>query len=804
MKISPVKAGVTLAICAGLALAGCTNSPSDAKQSNESSDSKSYSTKEVTDGTTTFNVVTNPGDGATLSYGTESDISLIEVEDSGQTYVFKDMDGSKELEPWEDWRLSAQERAKDLAPKLSTEQIAGLMLFSPSEYAVGDGLSDAQKKYLSDDKLRLVLSAGTNNVEDNVTWSNEMQAYVETLATPDTPYIPVNFSTDPRSDASGGYAGNATPDISMWPGNLGLAATFDADIVRQFGQMASEEYRALGITNVLSPQVDVASDPRWMRINGTFGEDADLSAELTSAFVEGFQDTLAEDGTNLGWGGNSVSATIKHFAGDAAGEGGRASYGNSGKYAVFPGDNFEEHLKPFENGLDAAGVMTTYSILVDGNGDPLFGKDRVAGAFNKDLVDILRADHNYEGVIMTDWGVTAGGPADPDADWAVNWGVEDLTVEERHYLVLLAGIDMFGGNTEVAPVLAAHDMWQEAFDKGELDIDADTRFEQSAQRILQVIFASGLYDNPFLDLEHSQSVAGSDDKMDAGFEAQKKSVVVLKNADETIACSPETETDWSTKTVYIPRTFDISSGYLGDGTETTVIEDMSISQAAAEEYFGKVVTDEVKLKDDGSVESYTAPDLADVDVVLVGMASPNNGQNFSVINSGFDPNTEEYRPISLQYRPYTADSDAVRKTSISGDILPDGKKENRSYFGKTTTVSNEANLDSFERAVKAVKDSGKDIPIISVLKAGNPIVPTEFEKDSDAIVVGFDISDEALIEVALGLHDGTGRLPIAFPASMAAIEDSLEDVSGDIDPYKDSEGNTYDFGFGLSCNGPIK
>ncbi|MEZ5085674.1 MAG: glycoside hydrolase family 3 N-terminal domain-containing protein [Tessaracoccus sp.] len=524
MRKSPFIRGVAIAATATIALSACTSTPggdatddptTDGTAGNIDGGDNSYSTQEITDGTTTFVHVDNPGDGATLSYSPESGVALLEETDGDLTYAFKDMNGNGSVDPWEDWRLDVEERAADLAPQLTTEQIAGLMLFSPSEYAPGDGLTDAQRTYLGEDNLRLVLSAGTNEVEPNVTWSNEVQAYVESLATAETPYIPVNFSTDPRSDAMGGYAGTATADISMWPGNLGLVATFDPEVTRQFAEIAGEEYRALGITNILGPQVDVASDPRWTRNNGTFGEDADLSTEMTKAYVEGFQ--TSPNGDDI----VPISTTIKHFAGDAAGEGGRPSYYDHGKYSVFPGDNFDEHLEPFMGSLDAMGAMSAYSILVDGNGEPLFGEDGVGAAFSKELIDILRVDNGYEGVIMTDWGVTAGGPTDPDASWFTNWGVEELTVAERHFLVLVSGIDMFGGNTQVAPVLEAYDLWAKAHEAGDLEVDADARFVESAERILGVIFTSGLYESPYLDLEHSESIAGSDDKMAAGFDAQK-------------------------------------------------------------------------------------------------------------------------------------------------------------------------------------------------------------------------------------------------------------------------------------------
>ena len=172
-----------------------------------------------------------------------------EKTDGGYTYAFKDMDRDGELDPWEDWRLDIDTRASDLASKLTKEQIAGLMLFSSHERSPEEGLTDNQKKYLTDDNLRNVLNAGGNNIEANVTWNNEMQAYAESLGEAGTAVIPVNFSSDPRSTASADdlyqVEGN---EISLWPSNLGLAATFNPAAVLHFARISSAEYRGLSGT----------------------------------------------------------------------------------------------------------------------------------------------------------------------------------------------------------------------------------------------------------------------------------------------------------------------------------------------------------------------------------------------------------------------------------------------------------------------------------------------------------------------------------------------------------------------------
>jgi len=784
MKALPKK-GIAAITGIGLAitLSGCTFGEAEAS---------TYTTREVSDGTTDFVVVENPNGGAQLSYGAEGGIELLERKDGGATLAFKDMNANGELDTWEDWRVDSSERAADLAADMSIEQIAGLMLFSSHERSPADGLTDAQKTYLDESNLRAVLNAAGSNADETVPWVNEMQAYVETLATADTPYVPVNFASDPRSTAgSGGYNADGA-DISRWPSNLGLAATFNAEYTEQFGEMASAEYRALGITTALSPQVDLATEPRWSRVAGTFGEDSEQAAELTAAYVDGFQGSEGADE----WGTESVNAMIKHFSGDGPGEGGREAHTQSGKYGVYPGDNLDEHVSVFQAALNSASVMTAYSIALDADGNPLFD-DRMGTAYDSGRMSILRDDNSYEGVIVTDWGVMSGSD-DEGAMFGMAWGAEDLTPAERYVKVLGTGHDMFGGVNDATYILEAADLWQDQYEAGEQDVDALTRFQQSGTRILNMIFQVGLYESAFLVPEESAEILASADKVEAGYNAQLDSVVMLKN-DGTIAA----DTDWSDKTVYIPQSYDIGiAGAFGPGEYT---EGATLDLEVAAEYFGEVVTDEVEYEEDGTtVKSYTAPDLSDVDLVIVGMDSPNSGGTFT--NAGLtiaEDGTKTWTPISLQYGEYVADGDNVRKTSIGGDILADGTVENRSYYGNTAFITNAADLDAFERAVKAVEDSGKDIPVITALKAVNPTIPAEFEADSDAILVSFGTSDQAIFDIATGVHEPAGRLPIQFPKDMDTVEAQYEDVAKDMTPYTDAAGNVYDYGFGLNYAGVI-
>ena len=239
------------------------------------------------------------------------------------------------LDKYEDWRLPAEVRAKDLAAKLSIEQIAGLMLYSRHQaipaFAAGPfaatyggktfaesgansfDLTDQQKEFLTKDNVRHVLITSVKNAETAAQWNNNAQALAEGLGLG----IPTNNSSDPRNGtvANAEFNAGAGGSISMWPGSLGLAATFDPAMVERFGQIAATEYRALGITTALSPQIDLATDPRWLRVSGTFGEDPQLATDMARAYIDGFQTSTGNKEIANGWGYSSVNAMVKHWPG---------------------------------------------------------------------------------------------------------------------------------------------------------------------------------------------------------------------------------------------------------------------------------------------------------------------------------------------------------------------------------------------------------------------------------------------------------------------------------------------------------
>ena len=353
--------------------------------------------------------VVNEG-GATLGYSPDSGVTIIEVDG----YAFKDSNRNGQLDAYEDWRLDAETRAVDLAQQIPAEWLPALMLLS-TQGGRGQSLTDAWKASLQEGTRTYDGNAST--IDSAVENTNEIQAYAESL--------PLGIPVDFHAETGGGMSVKVG---TSWPEPLSIAASFDPSIAEAVGKARSAEYRSVGITTVNSPQIDLATEPRWSRISGTFTEDPQLAMDMAKAYVNGIQSTFDENGEDLGWGSESLNATIKHFPGNGTAESGREAHNDYGKFNVYPGDNFYTQLLPFKATLEldgktgsAAGAMPDYGIGLDENGDPI-GDDRVASGFNYfTITEILREELGFDGLVCTDYDIVN----------MRGWGLEDATEAER-------------------------------------------------------------------------------------------------------------------------------------------------------------------------------------------------------------------------------------------------------------------------------------------------------------------------------------------------------------------------------------
>lgn len=729
-----------------------------------------------------FRLIRNEG-GKSLGLADDSKVKLLTVDG----LAFKDFLGTGELVPYEDWRLDAQERAEDLAARLPVEDIAGLMLYSahqviparggkgPSAATYGGktfeeskeepwALTDQQKKFLTEDKVRHVLIMGLQDTETAVKWNNRLQALAENTGFG----IPANNSSDPRHGAgsSAEYMGITGEPISKWANGIGLTASFDPQEVMEFGKIGSREYRALGIATALSPQIDLSTEPRWMRFADTFGEHTELTVEMTKAYCDGFQTT---EGSADGWGEESVNTMVKHFPGGGPCEAGRDAHYAYGKYAVYPGGNFEEHLKPFTEGAFAleggtkcaSAVMPYYTISY---GQDKENGENVGNSFSHYLIgDLLREQLGYDGVVCTDWGITHNTGKTEEEFAGKCWGVEELSEVERHFKALEAGVDQFGGNNDVGPVLEAYRMGCEKYGEEAMR----KRFERSAVRLLKNMFRTGQFENPYLELQKSLDTVGNPEYIQKGYESQLRSIVLLKNRNQALPLKEKIK-------VYVPdRHIRPYRNFMSGLTSDSVVTPPG--KKAAAKWFEVVETAE------------------EADAALCFVESP--------ISVGYSPEDRAaggngYLPVTLQYRPYTA-ATAREESLAGGDPLENFI--NRSYRGKTNTAANEEDLDLVIRAREQMKDK----PVIVSMAVKNPVVFSELEPYADAILVDFGVSPDAVLDVITGRYEPTGLLPVQMPADMETVEAQNEDCAFDMRVFTDSEGHAYDFAYGMNYSGVI-
>lgn len=431
---------------------------------------------------------------------------------------FRDLNKNGKLDAYEDNRVNIEDRITNLVGQMSLEEKAGAMFITMAAMNSNGDLCETKSilnpiSYTVEGNSAMVLGKNMNHLntlqsttpEAMVVWHNNIQKLAERTRLG----IPITVATDPRHGVPNAPGASIySPFFSSWPSSLGLAATRDSALVRAFGDIARQEYKALGFRLTLSPMADLATEPRWGRINGTFGEDAELAATMTKAYILGFQgDTINE---------NSVECMVKHFSGGGPQEDGRDAHFPPGRQR-YKGGNFNYHLIPFVKGAFAAGaaqVMPYYGIPVGQT------TEDVGFGYNRDIITgLLRNKYKFDGIVCTDWGLVSdakifGYTLKP----ASAHGVEQLTAKERIEKIINAGSDMFGG--EALPNLVI-----ELVKEGKI---AEKRIDSSMRRILKEKFRLGLFDHPYLD-PAGVKVINNVGFAAKGIEAQQKSLVLLKN-----------------------------------------------------------------------------------------------------------------------------------------------------------------------------------------------------------------------------------------------------------------------------------
>ncbi|MBD0276995.1 MAG: glycoside hydrolase family 3 C-terminal domain-containing protein [Flavisolibacter sp.] len=463
---------------------------------------------------------------------------------------FKDLNKNGKLDKYEDWRLSNEERARDLLSKMSLEEKVGFMLISTtrlkneatsqesgssapvtSEFNEEDVVASTNMftrkplpvpvmnvagttKAVTQFHLRHFIFRANVSARTTAEWANKLQALCEG----DGLGIPAIVASNPRNhitkDAAIGLSVGKTV-FSTWPGELGLSAMRDLKLVREFADIARQEWKAVGLRKGYMYMADLATEPRWQRIEGTFGENAEWAAQMMTEVVLGFQGKKLDS--------SSVALTTKHFPGGGAGEGGQDPHFDWGKYETFPGGMFQNNLIPFRAAIKAgtSAIMPYYSIPKDTK------YDKIAYAYNKGVLrDLLRGELGFKGIINSDTGPIEMMP----------WGAENLSIKERYKKTLEAGVNLYSGTADPSQLL-------ETVKSGAVDMKL---IDESVHKLLVEKFALGLFENPYVDEDDAERIAGNAKFQERANLAMRQSIVLLRNESKALPLKSKTKVYFET------------------------------------------------------------------------------------------------------------------------------------------------------------------------------------------------------------------------------------------------------------------
>ncbi len=705
---------------------------------------------------------------------------------------FKDSNGNGKLDPYEDWRLAPTERAENLVSLMTVDQKLGLFSLdskSGNTYMTkaddGTYLYDIQglnadgsveeeinkkisrAKMFIDDHIRYTAIHFDMDPMDQVKYANNLQGLAERLELG----IPVMHAADPDQDAYG-FNEQTKSRVTLMPFYMGLGAADDLSITKTFGEVVSSEFRMTGVHMILGPICDLATEPRYARIQHSIHATADVTAKHIGVLIKGLQ-----GGNELT--PNGVAAVMKHFPGSGAIEEGMDSHTAAGQYNVYPGGNFEEHLKPFIAAIDAgvAGVMSSYSIIdVDEYKDIENGKavDEGAAFSTKLMKDLLRDELGFTGMSTSDWNIDSSAP----------WGHEDIaSTPELFAMFFNAGVSQFGGKDRMI-------FWREAYEKGLMN---DEDIDREAIRLLELPFKLGLFENPYVDVSEAETFWDPDGdalkkRVAFGEEAMKQAMVMAKN-DESDSSAPLLPVKANDD--YYVEVMDTNGNGMIDVYFDSFLPDCDSGQSKTK----AVASDKLYLG------TNFVSSISDADILVV-RTNARGGTYFGTLGG---------TPLSWEAPIYVWDHDNQVYTD---EEVPVNTEVGQYRGGMTSWVFNDwsqvtgtdgrgtgykSYLSGFDAKAQvdralAAKVANPDLKVIVGITLTRPVIVSDFVDKIDGLLFDFAATDQAFLDVVFW-QDGDapgGTLPVEIPSSDASVEAQDEDVPGD------SENPTFKIGYGLT------
>ncbi|MGW1453969.1 glycoside hydrolase family 3 N-terminal domain-containing protein [Salegentibacter agarivorans] len=531
--------------------------------------------------------------------------------------------------------------------------------------------------------------------------------------------------------------GHMAIGTTVFPTAIGQASTWNPELIKKMAEAIAEEIRAQGANVGYGPIVDLARDPRWSRVEETFGEDPYLISEMGKSIISGFQGNTAEDLKN----GKHVAATLKHFAAYGVPEGGH----NGGAVYIGERDLFQNFMYPVKEAVDNGilSIMTAYSSI---DGIP-------STAHKKLLENTLREDWGFNGFVISDLGSIEG-----------LLGSHHIvaTEEDAAAVAMNAGVDAdLGGN-------GYDDALMSAVKANKVSED---RIDESVRRVLGVKFKLGLFDNPYVDVENAGKVVRNSDHIKLAKEVALQSVTMLKNENNLLPLSKNLK-----NIAVIGANADMQYNQLGDYTAPqaedniiTVLEGIQnkMPNATINYVKGTAVRDTTQTDIPAAIE---AAKNAEVAVVVLGGSSA--------------------RDFKTEYQ----ETGAAMISSSENEILSD--MESGEGYDRSTLKLMGKQLE----LLQAVVSTGTPTVLVLIkgrpllLNWPSENVPAIL----DAWYPGQE-GGNAIAKVLFGDFNPAGRLPVSVPKSVGQLPVYYNHWFPERRDYVEIDAKAlYPFGYGLS------
>ncbi len=531
---------------------------------------------------------------------------------------------------------------------------------------------------------------------------------------------------------------------TIFPQIIGIASTWEPELVNKMTRVTREKMMAVGVRQGLSPVLDVVRDPRWGRVEETFGEDPYLIAKMGIAYVKGLQ------GDDLQ---NGVVATLKHFVGYGLPEGGL----NWAPAHIPPRLLREVYLYPFKEAIKEGGALSVMNAYHEIDGIP-------CGASTELLTDILRKEWGFEGIVVSDY-----------------YAVENLQSYHRiatdkanaARLALTAGIDI---------ELPRHDCYAQPLkEQVEKGVVSNTLLDRAVSRILRLKFMLGLFDNPYVKSEEAARVFDLPEHRKLALETARKSIVLLKNKDNILPLNKNIKT-----IAIIGPNADVQRNLLGDYTYPAHIE---ITIMAAE------ATGAQSPAPDERADHVTVP----VVTILEGIKAKVGKDTKIMYAAGCEYNSMSKDGFHEAVKAAKAADVAIVVVGGKSGLTPDctcGEMRDSAEI-RLPGVQDEL--------VRAIYETGT--PVVLILVDGRPLVLGWIVEKIPAIIEAWLPGEEggnAVADVIFGDYNPGGKLPISFPAKVGQIpvyyghkpSAGRSQFWGD---YVDADTSpAFEFGYGLS------